>query len=87
MNNYAIEHTQHCDQVIVNGYTGMSDKSEGRSVMFAEMVSDMLEVECTGDLKGVLRFDKTPEVRVVATSTLTFFLQFFFTLTDYEDRN
>lgn len=59
-----ILHTaQHCDDVIMNEYTGMSGRGEGRSVEVAQIDGEVVEVQPAKNLTGLtLWFDKNPIV-------------------------
>ncbi len=52
--------SQHCDKVIMNEYTGMSDKGEGRSQVHAQIVGEVVNVHPSEIAGWMVLFDKKP---------------------------
>ena len=51
---------QHCDTVIMNEYTGMSAKGEGRSDVYAQIVGEVVKIH-PKEIPGLtVSFDKKP---------------------------
>lgn len=62
--HYSVTHvSKHCDKVIVQGYSGMSDKAEGRTVYNAlTMTSEGVEVIQEEISTWKITMDKEPTV-------------------------
>ena len=58
--NLSSHFLQHCDQVIMNEYTGMSAKGEGRSQVYAQIVGDVVRVHPSEAARLSVSFDKKP---------------------------
>ena len=51
---------QHCDEIIMNEYTGMSNKGEGRSQVFARILGDEVKLQSVETTGFLVDFDKIP---------------------------
>ena len=66
--------SQHCDQVIMNEYTGMSAKGEGRSQVYAQIVGEVVKVHPNHVAGLTVSFDKKPtQVSILVPGVFTLY--------------
>lgn len=61
----------------MSGYTGMSDRGEGKSVVFAEMVGDVIKIHSSDQTGLSVEFDKSPTEVIIIASYILFIILLF----------